>query len=104
MATTSFDRTRGVLDNYLLPAFGKCCLRELTPLTLQTYFSQLTRRTTRQLLSQESRDKIRDVLSSALRFAVQHDLPVRNPAEASAHTSREAGEEAQQTLSHTPAV
>lgn len=33
MATTSFDRT----DNYLLPAFGKCCLRELTPLTLQTY-------------------------------------------------------------------
>ncbi len=31
MATTSFDRTRGVLDNYLLPAFGKCCLRDLTP-------------------------------------------------------------------------
>src|SRR6267378_8655571 len=24
MATTSFDRTRGVLDNYLIPAFGKC--------------------------------------------------------------------------------
>src|SRR5882762_11063246 len=23
MATTSFDRTRGVLDNYLIPAFGK---------------------------------------------------------------------------------
>ena len=35
MATTSFDRTRGVLDNYLLPAFGKCCLRDLTALTLQ---------------------------------------------------------------------
>jgi integrase len=82
MATTSFDRTRGVLDNYLLPAFGKCCLRELTPLTLQSYFSQLTTSTTKQLLSHESRDKIRDVLSSALRFAVQHDLLVRNPAEA----------------------
>jgi len=81
MATTSFDRTRGVLDNYLLPAFGKCCLRDLTPLTLQTYFSQLTTSTTKQLLSHESRDKIRDVLSSALRFAVQHDLLVRNPAE-----------------------
>jgi integrase len=33
------------------------------------------------MLSHESRDKIRDVLSSALRFAVQHDLLVRNPAE-----------------------
>ena len=80
MATTSFDRTRGVLDNYLLPAFGKCCLRDLTALTLQTYFSKLTTSTTNQMLSHESRDKIRDVLSSALRFAVQHDLLVRNPA------------------------
>src|SRR5438477_5223354 len=81
MATTSFDRTRGVLDNYLLPAFGKCCLRDLTALTLQTYFSKLTTSTTKQVLSHESRDKIRDVLSSALRFAVQHDLLLRNPAE-----------------------
>jgi integrase len=81
MATTSFDRTRGVLDNYLLPAFRKCCLRDLTALTLQTYFSKLTTSTTNQPLSHESRDKIRDVLSSALRFAVQHDLLVRNPAE-----------------------
>ena len=81
MATTSFDRTRGVLDNYLVPAFGKCCLRDLTALTLQTYFSKLTTSTTNQMLSHESRDKIRDVLSSTLRFAVQHDLLVRNPAE-----------------------
>jgi len=81
MATTSFDRTRGVLDNYLLPAFGKCCLRDLTTLTLQTYFSKLTTSTANQPLLHESRDKIRDVLSSALRFAVQHDLLVRNPAE-----------------------
>jgi hypothetical protein len=68
MATTSFDRTRGVLDNYLVPAFGKCCLRDLTALTLQTYFSKLTTSTTNQMLSHESRDKIRDVLSSALRL------------------------------------
>src|SRR5207248_4835336 len=81
MATTSFDRTRGVLSNYLLLAFGKCCLRDLTTLTLQTYFSKLTTSTTNQPLSHESRDQIRDVLSSALRFAVQHDLLVRNPAE-----------------------
>jgi hypothetical protein len=82
MASTSFDRTRGILDNYLLPAFGKCCLRELTALTLQTYFSKLMTSTVNQPLSHESRDKIRDVLSSALRFAVQHDMLVRNPAEA----------------------
>ena len=81
MATTSFDRTRGILDNYLVRAFGKCSLRDLTALTLQTYFSKLTTSTANQPLSHESRDKIRDVLSSALRFAVQHDLLVRNPAE-----------------------
>ena len=81
MATTSFDRTRGVLDNYLLPAFGKCCLRDLTALTLQTYFSKLSVSPNNLPLSHESRDKIRDVLSSALRFAVQHDLLVRNPAD-----------------------
>jgi len=81
MATTNFDRTRGVLDNYLLPAFGKCCLRDLTALTLQTYFSKLSVSPNHLPLSHESRDKIRDVLSSALRFAVQHDLLVRNPAD-----------------------
>jgi hypothetical protein len=62
MATTSFDRTRGVLDNYLIPAFGKCCLRDLTALTLQTYFSKLTTSTTNQMLSHESRDEIRSVM------------------------------------------
>jgi integrase len=71
----------GVLDNYLLPAFGKCCLRDLTALTLQTYFSKLSVSPNHLPLSHESRDKIRDVLSSALRFAVQHDLLVRNPAD-----------------------
>jgi hypothetical protein len=64
--------------SYLL---GVKRLRDLTALTLQTYFSKLTTSTTNLVLSHESRDKIRDVLSSALRFAVQHDLLVRNPAE-----------------------
>ena len=40
-----------------------------------------TTSTVNQPLSHESRDQIRDVLSSALRFAVQHDLLVRSPAE-----------------------
>jgi len=99
MATTSFDRTRGILDNYLVPAFGKCSLRDLTTLTLQTYFSKLTTGTANQPLSHESRDKIRDVLSSALRFAVQHDS-----SRVASHPAGQAGQEAQQTLSHTAAV
>ena len=81
MASTTCERTRGVLDNYLLPTFGKLCLRELTSLTLQRYFSQLTTSADRSsALCYESRDKIRDVLSSALRYAVENGLLVQNPA------------------------
>ena len=60
-------------------------MREVVPAYsrthLQTYFSTLATSTANQPLSHESRDKIRDVFSSALRFTVQHDLLVRNPAE-----------------------
>ena len=52
LAKSTLDRYQGVPDNYLIPAFGKLCLRDLTPMTLQRYFSQLSR---------ESKDKIRDV-------------------------------------------
>src|SRR5437588_2193911 len=76
MASTSYGRTKGVLDNYLLPAFGTKCLRDLTPLTLQGYFSNLNPE-----LAYESRDKIRDVMSSTLRFAVKNNLLAANPAE-----------------------
>ena len=44
---------------------------------MQRYFSGLAQST----LSFESRDKIRDVLSSALRAAVQYGLLVKNPVE-----------------------
>jgi len=66
-----------VIDNYLEPAFGKHCLRDLTPLTLQRYFSAMSSST----LSHESRDKIRDVLASILKSAVSYGLLVKNPAE-----------------------
>jgi hypothetical protein len=41
MAKTTQKRTRGVFANDLVPEFGKLSLRDLTPLTLQPYFSGL---------------------------------------------------------------
>jgi len=77
LANSTHNRYRGILKNYLLPAFGNLCLRELTALTLQRYFSGLAA----SKLSHESKDKIRDVLSSVLGSAVQYGLLVRNPVE-----------------------
>lgn len=77
LAKSTRDRYEGVIKNYLLPEFGALCLRELTHLSLQRYFSNMAT----SKLAHESRDKIRDVLSSILASAVQYGLLVRNPAE-----------------------
>src|SRR5271167_2311678 len=77
LAKTTQDRYRGVLDNYLVLTFGKLCLRDLTPMLLQRYFSQMATST----LSQESKDKIRDVLASVLGSAVRYGLLIKNPVE-----------------------
>jgi integrase len=78
MAKSTCERYTGIVKNYLNPAFGSKCLRDLTPLTLQQYFSSLNPNE----LSYESRDKIRDVLSSILQSAVTYGLLVKNPVEA----------------------
>ncbi len=77
MANTTRSRYRGVINNYLIPAFGGLCLRELGTLQLQGYFSNMAS----SPLSHESRDKIRDVLSSVLGSAVRYQLLVKNPME-----------------------
>jgi integrase len=77
MAGSTRNRYQGVIKNYLNPAFGSKCLRDLTPLTLQQYFSGLTA----SELSYESRDKIRDVMSSILASSVTYGLLVKNPME-----------------------
>ena len=64
-----------MLKNYLVPAFGESCLRDVTPLVVQRYLSKMAGSD----LSHESRDKIRDVLSSAIGSAVQFGLLVKNP-------------------------
>jgi integrase len=75
-AQTTKQRYQGVLDNYLIPVFGKLCLRDLTLMTLQRYFSQMAD----SQLSRESKDKIRDVLSTVLGSAKDYGLLVTNPA------------------------
>jgi integrase len=77
-AKSTRDRYRGVIKNYLDPTFGKLCLRDLTPLAIQRYCSNMAT----SELSHESRDKIRDVLSSILGSAVRFGLLVSNPVEA----------------------
>lgn len=77
MAKSTQARYMSVIKNYLNPAFGSKCMRDLTPLTLQQYFSGITS----SKLSYESRDKIRDVMSSILSSAVTYGILVKNPME-----------------------
>jgi integrase len=77
MAKSTQDRTMSVYKNYLQPAFSETCLRDITPLTVQRYVSGMAG----WKLSQESKDKVRDVLSSILGSAVKYGLLVKNPAE-----------------------
>jgi integrase len=78
MAKSTQDRYKGVIRNYLIPAFGKLSLRDLSRLTVQQYFSGMAGSD----LGHESKDKIKDVLSSILGSAVGFGLLVKNPVEA----------------------
>lgn len=77
LASTTRERSEGVLKNYLNPAFGDLMLRELTLEGLQGYFVRLQA----TKLSPESVDKIRDVLSAVLRTAVDYGRLSTNPVE-----------------------
>jgi integrase len=77
MAKSTQDRYRGIINRYLFPAFGGLCLRDLSFDSLQHFFTQLNP----AVLCYESRDKIRDVLSSILQAALQRGLVVKNPCD-----------------------
>jgi integrase len=95
MASSTQDRYRGILENYLIPEFGSVPLREMTSLVLQKFIlgfemigsavdeqtGRSWREGGRKYLSHESVDKIRDVLASSLSSAVKHGYLVTNPAE-----------------------
>ena len=70
-------RYESVIKLYLNPAFETKCMRDLTPLTLQQFFSGIAP----SKLSYESRDKIRDVMSSVLTSAVTYGILIKNPME-----------------------
>jgi integrase len=77
MAKSTQSRYLSVIKLYLNPAFGSKCMRDLTPLTLQQFFSGFAT----SALSYESQDKIRDVMSSTLSSAVTYGILVKNPME-----------------------
>jgi integrase len=77
MASTTQDRYQGIIGNYLKPQFGGLCLRDITELTVDRYLTTLPDNP--KLKSEESWDKIRDVLSSILGAAVRYGLLVKNP-------------------------
>jgi len=77
LASTTQERSKSVLKNYLKPAFGDLMLREITLEPVQGYFTRLQQ----SGLSHESIDKIRDVLSAVLRTAVEYGRLLTNPAE-----------------------
>jgi integrase len=77
MSSTTRERSRSVLKNHLNREFGDLMLREMTLERMQGYFSGLQGTN----LSPESVDKIRDVVSSVLRTAVDYGRLSSNPAE-----------------------
>jgi len=80
MAKTTQNRYAGVIHNYLVPDFGKLCLREFCRKGIQKFFSQPIHQAgparpghpASSILGRESTDKIRDVLSAALRWEDIH--------------------------------
>jgi integrase len=75
LASTTADSYRGMISKYLEPKFSSMCLRDLTPLTLQQYFSSLAA----GRVAFPSILKIRDTLSSILRSAVRYGFLIQNP-------------------------
>lgn len=77
MAKTTQERSLGVIKNYLYPAFEEQSLSELTKMAVQRYISSFAD----AALERESKDKIRDVLSSILGAAVDYGYLVKNPVD-----------------------
>ena len=75
LSSSTRSSYQGVIAKYLEPRFGRLCLRDLTRLTLQQYFSGMAGK------SYPTTSKIRDVLSSILRSAVDIDYLVKSPME-----------------------
>jgi|HubBroStandDraft_6_1064221.scaffolds.fasta_scaffold82704_2 integrase len=68
---------QGAIRKHVRPVFQKYCLRDLTPVTLQTFFSGLHVKG----VPYPTIVKTRDALSSVLRAAVEYEFLSKNPLE-----------------------
>lgn len=68
LAASTQNRTRGVIANYLRPRFGETRIAAITVLDVDRFLASLATRD----LTQESLDKIRDVLSGVFSAAVRY--------------------------------
>jgi integrase len=75
LAKTTQNSHRGIIAKYLEPRFSTFCLRDLTSLAIQRFFSGLAG----EKVGHPSILKIRDTLSSILRSAVRYGFLVQNP-------------------------
>lgn len=77
LASTVQKSYRGALRKHLAPVFGHKCLRDLDPVTLQAFFTDLHVKEVAYLTIVQ----IRDALSSVLRSAVKWNFLDENPLE-----------------------
>lgn len=75
LAKTTQNAHQGIIAKYLEPRFSSFCLRDLTSLAIQRFFSGLAG----EKVGHPSILKIRDTLSSILRSAVRYGFLVQNP-------------------------
>jgi integrase len=76
LSSSTQNSYQGVIAKYLEPRFGRLCLRDVTRLTVQQYFSSMAGQYPHPTIS-----KIRDTLSSILRAAVDVDYLIKSPME-----------------------
>jgi hypothetical protein len=73
MAKTTQGRYGGIIDNYLRPQFEKLCLRDISVLTVDRYFTSFCKSTLAQ-------DSVRTLLSTSSRprFATDYWYGIRS--------------------------
>jgi integrase len=76
LSSSTRSSYQGIIAKYLEPRFGRLCLRDLTRLTVQQYFSSMAGKCSHPTIS-----KIRDTLSSILRAAVDVEYLIKTPME-----------------------
>jgi Phage integrase, N-terminal SAM-like domain len=76
LSSSTRSSYQGIIAKYLEPRFGRLCLRDLTRLRVQQYFSSMAGESSHPTIS-----KIRDPLSSILRAAVDVEYLIKTPME-----------------------